>query len=139
VWTDLTKMNVPASEMKAAKFCAVFSQRKSDAFEALELADTLLGAGAPFVEDLGKEGGFGGGILAVWDGGADAAPARRLAVRPGVVPLVAEHRSRRDVRADVEQDREVAAIAGLAAGQVKGQRQAIEIELQVDFGGEAAA
>jgi hypothetical protein len=64
---------------------------------------------------------------------------RRLAVRPGVVTLVAEHRSRSDVRADVEQDREVAAVAGLAAGQVKGQRQAIEIELQVDFGGEAAA
>src|SRR5690349_15448767 len=52
---------------------------KSEAFEALELADTLLGAS--FVEGLGKESGFGGGILAVRNGGTDAAPARRLSVR----------------------------------------------------------
>ena len=39
----------------------------------------------------------------------------------------------------VEQLFEVAAVAGLAAGEVEGQRQAIEIELQVNFGGEAAA
>jgi hypothetical protein len=29
VWTDLTKIKAQASEMKAAKFCAVFSQRKA--------------------------------------------------------------------------------------------------------------
>jgi hypothetical protein len=29
VWTDLTKMKVQASAMKAAKFWAVFSQRKA--------------------------------------------------------------------------------------------------------------
>src|SRR5205814_1587999 len=75
------------------------------------------------VEGLGKESGFGGGILAVRDGGADAAPARRLSVRLGVVAFVAEHRRRGDVRANVEQDLEVAAVAGLAAGQAEGQRQ----------------
>ena len=48
-------------------------------------------------------------------------------------------RPRGDVWANVEQDLEVAAVAGLAAGQVEGQRQAIEIELQVDFAGKAAA
>jgi hypothetical protein len=33
----------------------------------------------------------------------------------------------------------VAAVTGFAAGQMKGQRQAVEIDLQVDFGREAAA
>src|SRR4030081_186791 len=102
---------------------------QGDAFEALDLADALFGAGASFVEYLGEERRFGGGILAVRDGGADAAPARRLSVRLGVVAFVAEHRPRGDVRANVEQDLEVAAVAGLAGGQGEGQRQAIEIEL----------
>ena len=79
----------------------------------------------PLLEGLGKESGFGDGILPVRNGGADAAPARRLSVRLGVIAFVAEHRPRGNVRANV--------------GQVEGQRQAIEIELQVDFGGEAAA
>jgi hypothetical protein len=95
---------------------------QGDALEALDLADALLGASAPLVEDLGKESRLGGSILAVRDGGADAAPARRLSVGLGVVTLIAENRSRGDVRADVEQDLEVAAVAGLATGQVEGQR-----------------
>src|SRR5437868_6158481 len=112
---------------------------QGDALEALDLADALLGAGASFVEDFGKEGGLGGGILAVRNGGADAAPARRRAVGLGVVTLVAEHRPGRDLRPDVEQDFEIAAVAGFATGQVEGQRQPVEIELQVDFGGKPAA
>ena len=112
---------------------------QGDALEALDLADALLGPSAPLVEDLGKESRLGGSILAVRDGGADAAPARRLSVGLGVVTLIAENRSRGDVRADVEQDLEVAAVAGLATGQVEGQRQTVEIELQVDFAGKPAA
>src|SRR3979490_1106025 len=112
---------------------------QGDAFEALDLADALFGAGASFVEYLGEERRFGGGILAVRDGGGDAAPARRRSLRLGVVAFVAEHRPRGDVRANVEQDLEVAAVAGLAAGQVEGQRQAIEIALQVAFAGKDAA
>lgn len=99
----------------------------------------MLDAGAALVEDLGKEGWLGRSILAVRDGGTDAAPARRLAVGLGIVSFVAEHGPRCDVRADVEQDFEIAAVAGLAAGQVEGQRQAVEIALQVDFGGKPAA
>ncbi len=112
---------------------------QGDAFEALNLADALLDAGAPFVEDLGKEGGLYGNILAVRNGGADAALARRLAVGPGVVTLVAEHRPGGDVRPDVEQDLEIAAVAGLAAGQMERQRQAVEVGLQVDLGRKPAA
>src|SRR6202162_4489823 len=110
-----------------------------DAFEALELAVPLLDAGASGVEDFGKEGGLVFGVLAVGDDGADAATARRRSVGLGIVALVAKHGPGRDVRADVEQDREIAAVAGLAAGQMESQRQAVEIGFQVYFGGKSAA
>jgi hypothetical protein len=116
-----------------------FLAAQGDAFEALDFADSLLDAGAALVEGLGKESGLGGDIVAVRDGGADAASARRLSVCLGIVTLVAEHRSRGDVRPDVEQGFEIAAVAGLAAGQMEGQRQAVEIGLQVDFAGKPAA
>jgi hypothetical protein len=112
---------------------------QGDAFETLELAIALLDAGSPLVEDLGKEGGLGFGVVPVRNDGTDAAAARRLSVGPGIVAFVAENSAGRDVGADIEQDLEVAAIAGLAAGQMKGQRQAVEIGLQVDFGGKPAA
>src|ERR1700686_4108796 len=112
---------------------------QGDPFEAFDLADTLLDAGASLVENAGKECGLCGSVLAVRDGGADAAPARCLAVGPGVVTFIAEHRPRRDVGTDVEQDLKIAAVAGLAAGEMERQRQAVEIGFQVDFGGKPAA
>ena len=69
----------------------------------------------------------------------DAAPACCLAVCLGVVAFVAEHGPGRDVGADVEQDFKIAAVAGLTAGEMEGQRQSVEIGLQVDFGGKPAA
>jgi hypothetical protein len=54
------------------------------------------------------------GVLSVRDDGTDAASPRRLSVGLGVVTLVAENGPGRDVRPDVEQDLEVAAVAGLA-------------------------
>ena len=47
--------------------------------------------------------------------------------------------ARRDVGAEIEQDFEIATVAGFAAGEMKGERQAAEIDLQVDFRREAAA
>jgi hypothetical protein len=117
--------------------CGLFAAQ-GDAFETLELAVALLDAGASSVEEFGKEGGLVFGVFPVGDDGADAAAARRLSVGLGVVPLVAENGPGRDVRADIEQDREIAAVAGLAAGQMEGQRQAVEIGLQMDFGGKPA-
>jgi hypothetical protein len=52
-------------------------------------------------------------------------PRRRAAclpVGPRVAALVGHHRPRRGVGADVEQGLELAAVAGLAAGQVEIQR-----------------
>ena len=120
-------------QLAAAEYDATFAQTSTPFVEA------LLDAGAPLLEDRGKEFGLCRGIFSVRDGGAHAAAARRLAVGLGVVSLVAEHRPGRDVGADVEQDREVAAVAGLPAGEMEGQRQAVEVGLQVDFGGKPAA
>jgi hypothetical protein len=47
--------------------------------------------------------------------------------------------TREDHRLDVEQGFELAAVACLAAGQVEGERLPVEIALQMDLGGEAAA
>ena len=63
-------------------------------------------------------------ILAAWD-------ARRAAELVGP--------RRRHVRANVEERFELAAIGGLVAGQVKVERQAVEVALDVDLVAEAAA
>jgi hypothetical protein len=102
---------------------------QGDTFEAFDLADALLDAGAALVEYPGKECWLCGGILTVRNSGADAAPARRVAIGLGIVTFVAEHGSRRDIGSDVEQDFKIAAVAGLAAGEMEGQRQAVEIGL----------
>ena len=65
--------------------------------------------------------------------------ARRFAVGLGVIAFVADHGARRDVRADVEKHPEITAVAGLATGQVEGDRQPAEVGLEVDFGREPAA
>ena len=111
-----------------------FLAAQRDPLEALELADGLLDAGAAFIERAWEELRFGDGIAAVRDDGTDAAPACRFAVCLAVIPLVADYRPGRDVRADVEQGLEITAVAGLAAGQVEGQRQSVKIALQVNFG-----
>ena len=108
-------------------------------FEAFDLADGLLDTGASFIEDAGKECRFCGSVLAVRNGGANATSARCLAVGFGVVTLITQNGPRRDVGADVEQDHEIAAVAGLATGEMERQRQAVEIGFQVDFAGKPAA
>lgn len=110
-----------------------------DAFEALELADQLLDAGSGAIERLREEGRPVLGVALEGDHRADAALPRRGAVGLGVITLVAHHGAGRHVRADVEQDLELPAVARLALGQMEGERQAIEVDLEVDLGREAAA
>ena len=116
-----------------------FLAAQRDPLEALELADGLLDAGAAFVESTREKLRLGGNVAAVWNDRADAAPACRLAICPAVIALVADHGARRDVRADIEQCLEIAAVAGLSAGQVEGQGQAVEIAFQMDLGRKSAA
>jgi hypothetical protein len=82
-------MNVQASEMKdegSEVLCRLLTAQ-GDAFEAFDLADALLNAGARLVADAGKECRLCGSVLAVGNRRTDAAPARCLAVGLGVVPL----------------------------------------------------
>lgn len=71
--------------------------------------------------------------------GGDATLACRCAVGLAGIALVGDGGARLDVRAEAEQDREVRRIALLASGQVESDRMAVEVRLQMDFGGEAAA
>ncbi len=105
-----------------------------DAFEALELADGLLDPGPAFVEDPGKEIGFVGHVGPVGDNRADAAASGGLPVRLRIVSLIGERGARRNIRADIEQSFELATVAGLAAREMKRQRLAIEVGLEVDLG-----
>ena len=75
----------------------------------------------------------------IGDHGKYAALAARRTIAFGIVTLIRHRRARRDVRTDVERDRELRAVADLAAGQVEGDWQAIEVRLEVDFTREPAA
>ena len=64
----------------------------------------------------------------------NATLARGFAVGFRVVALVGERCARRDVGAEVELRLEISAGARLANGQVGGDRQAVEIGLEMDLG-----
>ena len=53
--------------------------------------------------------------------------------------LVGDRSARPDVGSDIEENLEIATITGFAAGQMKRERQPVEIDLEVDFRREAAA
>src|SRR3954454_14201005 len=110
-----------------------------DALETLELSHELLDAGARPVERLREEGRplLGRGLHG--DDRADAPLAGRSPVGLGIIAFVAHRGAGRDIRPEVEQDLELAAVARLTRGQVEGERHAVEIDLDVDLGREAPA
>src|ERR671938_1694413 len=110
-----------------------------DALEALELADKLLDPGAGPIECLRKESRSAPGCRLVRDRRTDAALTRRRAGALAIIAFVPESRARRDVRAKIEQDFELGAVARLAACQMEGKRQAIEFGFEMDLGREASA
>ena len=109
------------------------------AFETLDLADQLLDPGAQLVEPPGEEFRSVLGRASMRNDRDDPSAAGSLAVGCGIVSLVGDGGPRRHVRANVEERFELAAITGLVAGQVKVERQAVEVALDVDLGAEAAA
>jgi hypothetical protein len=110
-----------------------------NALEAFELADRLLDAGAGAIERLRKESRPVLLIGLVRNHRGDATLARRRTVALSGVSLVAHRGTRRDVRSKIKQGLELRAVARLTAREVEGQRQAIEVDLEVDLGREAAA
>ena len=112
---------------------------QGDALESLQFSEALLDAGTAPVKRLREEGRP---VLRVGferDSRRDAAGACDGPVGLGVIALVGEGRARRDVGAQIQQQLEDRAVAGLTTGQVEGDRLAVEIALEVDLGGEAAA
>ena len=107
---------------------------KGDALEALEFADGLLDARPRFVEDFREESGSVGCSRAMRNDRTNAALAGAVAIGFGVVTFVGDGGARQNIRSDVEQEFEVAAVAGFAPGQMEGERQAVEVDLEVDFG-----
>lgn len=107
---------------------------KGDALEALEFADGLLDARPRFVEDFREESGSVGCSRAMRNDRTNAALAGTVAIGFGVVTFVGDGGARQNIGSDVEQEFEVAAVAGFAPGQMEGERQAVEIDLEVDFG-----
>lgn len=116
-----------------------FLTSHGNAFEALDLSDQLLDPGAQLVELLGEEFRSVLGCAAMRNDRDDPSAAGSLAVGFGVISLVGDGGPRRHIRANVEERFELAAIAGLVAGEVKVHRQAVEVALDVDLGAEAAA
>ena len=113
-----------------------FLAAERDTLEALELAHGLLDAGASLVEQIGEERGPVPGIGAVWDHRDDAARPAGRPVRLGVIALVGQRRPWPNIWPDVERGLQLRAVAVLAPGQVKAERQAAEVGLEVDLAGE---
>ena len=107
--------------------------------EVLESAERLLDASAAFVDGLCKEARLTLLVGLARNDRDDAARARRLSVGLAGVTLVGNGRPRIDIGAEPEQDQEMQCIAPLTSGQVEGDEVSVEIGLQVDLGGEAAA
>lgn len=69
----------------------------------------------------------------------DAARARCLPVGLAGIAFVGDCSARIGIGTEPQQDREMRCITLFASGQVEGDGMAVEVGLQVDLGGEAAA
>ena len=116
-----------------------FLLAQGDALEAFELSKAVLDPGTALVERLREEGWPVLRLRFEGDGGRDAPRPGQRPVRLGVIALVGKSGAGRDIRPQIQQQLEKRAVPDLAAGQVEGERVAIEVALEVDPGGEAAA
>lgn len=91
------------------------------------------------VEGFSEEGRLVLFVVLVGDDRSDAARPGGGPVRLAGIALVGDDRAGFDVRADIEQDIEVAAVRGFAAGQVEGGQVSAMVGFGVDFRREPAA
>ena len=123
---------------EGAEVCGGFFASQRDALEAFELADGLFDAGPPPVERPCEPLRPVFGVLSVGDDGQGAFFPRALAVSGAVIGLVSDDDAGPDIGTEVHQGLEMRAVRRLTAGQVEGDRQAVEIRLQMDFCAETA-
>ncbi len=107
---------------------------QGDALEALELAHSLLDPGAASVERAREVPGGRGGVGLLRDHRNGTAGAGGGPVGAAVIALVGDHGAGRAIRAEVEQGLEHRRVGLLAAGDLEGDRVAVEVGLQVDLG-----
>src|ERR1700680_1273499 len=88
-----------------------------------------------FGEYFGEERGSVGRVRLVGNDRTDATLARAIAIYFRIVSLVGDGGARRDVGADIEEKLEIVAVGGFAAGQMKGERQDVAIDLEGGFRG----
>jgi hypothetical protein len=69
----------------------------------------------------------------MWDNRNDTAPAANGAIAGFILALVGQRHARCDVWPDVLRDFKLRAVTDFAAGQMEGDRQPVEIRLEVDF------
>ena len=123
---------------EGAEVCGGLFAAQGDAFEAFELADGLFDARPSSVERACEALWPVFDVLPVGNDGQGASFPGELAVSGAVIALVGDDGAGPDIGADVHQGLEMRTVGSLAAGQVEGDRQAVEIRLQVDFGAETA-
>ena len=110
-----------------------------DALEAFQLPYRLLDPRPQPVEPLREEAQPLLGVFPARNDGRNPTRPGRQPIGPAVIPLVGDRDARRNVRTEIEGGLELRGIAYLAAGQVKIERVAVEVGLEVDFCREAAA
>ncbi len=98
----------------------------------------MLNAGAAPVEGACEVLGGCGGVGLVRDHRDSAASSGGGSVGAAVVALVGDHGAGCAIRAEVEQGLEHRRVGLLAACDLEGDQMAVEIGLQVDFGGVSA-
>ena len=77
--------------------------------------------------------------LAIGNSWRNSTCSRNLAVCLGVITLVCDNRPRFDVGAYVKQGFEMTAVTGFATCQIEGERETIQVRLDMYLGGEASA
>ena len=118
--------------------CSRLFAAQGDAFEAFEFPDGLFDAGPSPVERPCEALWPVFGVLPVGNDGQGASFPGDLAVSGAVIALVGDDGAGPDIGTEVHQGLEMRTVGCLATGEVEGDRQAVEIRLQVDFGAETA-
>ena len=122
---------------RAEVYGGLFAER-DDALEAFELSDGLFDAGPSSVERPCEAFWPVFRVLSVRNDDQGASFPGELAVSGAVIAFVGDDGVGPDIGAEVHQGLEMWTVGGLATGQVEGNRQAVEIRLQVDFRAETA-
>ena len=116
---DFTLLAKAAEEVVRAEVAGGFLASERDAFESFEPSETLLIAGAGFVEDLREIGRLVLLVGLVGDHRGDTPSPGGRAIGLAGISLIPEGGTRGDVRSDIQQGLEMRQVRSLAAGEIE--------------------